>query len=598
MTRHLCSYHSSHMRSSLLLVFILGSTSNLYGISYIEAVLNDNPDGYWAFQDGPAGPADGQPAISFGSGVGFDGTHVGGERVDAQLIELADGRVADLGDGNLALAVGFGGGEDFMSGPQSILSDVDAFTISGWVNPGPRNTGRIGLFGQNDVIEFGFISPDTIQLWTPVNQVVNYAIDPNLIQDNKWFHVAAVGTGESAQLFINGERVSGPPGPTGYGQSNFPFNIAGGGVFDTSGNQYTGNIDEVAVYNTALTDEQILIKASSPESYAELVLSDDPDAGLGVLPIGYWGFEDEGGIAVNRGTSGPLLNGTYVGVTPSTGGPIGAFPEGNKSIEVNALAGDGYVTIDANPLSNLTEFTISGWIAPGDQMGNTRVGIFGQNDAIEFGLIDPETLQIWTPGGGALNVATAGEIVPNEWNHVAAVGTGEELRFFINGELVGTGGNALQIGGVDSYGDSGDFFNVGGGGIFDNAGNQFTGIIDDVAVWDLALTEAQILAQFSAAFPAPDVPGDANGDGKVDVTDLNVVGLNWQMAVDPGAANGDFDGSGFVDVGDLNILALNWQFGVGEAAINTVVPEPGSQMLLLILLLLGPWARRKVTSNS
>lgn len=594
MIRHLNFARKSLLRSSLLLGSLLVMASNLYGISYIEAVLNDQPLGYWAFQDGAAGPADGQAAISFGTGVGLDGTHVGGDRVDAQLLELADGRMADLGEGNLALSVGFDGAEGYMSVPQSLLSGVDAFTMTGWALSGPRTANRIGLFGQNDVVEFGFINPTTIQLWTPVGHTVNYAVDPNLIQDNTWFHVGLVGTGENAQLFINGERVSGPPGPAGYGQSNDTFNIGGCGIFDATGNQFTGSIDEVAIYNRALTDEQILIQASSPEVYADVVLSDDPD---NVLPIGYWGFENEA-VAENRGTSGPLLDGTYVGVTPGTGGPAGGFPAENKSIEVNALAGDACVSVDTSPLSSLTEFTISGWIAPGDQMGNTRIGLFGQNDAIEFGLIDPDTLQIWTPNGGALNVATAGEIVPDEWNHIAAVGTGEELRFFINGEFVGSGGGPLPEGGVDSYGESADFFNVGGGGIYDIAGNQFTGVIDEVAVWDSALSEAQILAQFESAFAAPDVPGDANGDGQVNAADLNVLGGNWQMDVTNGIADGDFNEDGFVDASDLNILGGNWQFGVGAAALNATVPEPGSQTFMLMLLLLGPFARRFVSRNA
>ena len=587
-----CCLRKSLLPSSLLLVSCVGNVSNVANLyaDYTQAVFNDQPLGYWKFDtDGGPGPTDGQLAISIGFEAGWEGNYVGGNRVEAATLELADGRVADLGPENLALAVGFGGTEDYMSVPQSILSDRDAFTMTGWVNPGPRGGTRIGLFGQNDVIEFGFISPTTLQLWTPVGQVVNYEIDPNLIRDNTWFHVGAVGTGASIQLFINGERVSGPPGPPGYGASTFSFNIGGGGVFDGTGNQFTGSIDEVAIFNKALTEEQITTHAAAVGfGYADVVLMDDP--------IGYWDFQDDDGVAANRGTSGPLLDGSYVGVSPSTDGPQGLFPPDNKSITVDAAA-DQYVTIDANPLSSLGEFTLTGWVAPDEDLVNTRVGLFGQNDAIEFGYIDPSTIQLWTPNGGFLNVP-ATEVVPGEWNHFAAVGNGEELRFYLNGELAGTGGSALQQGGVDSYGESGDVFNVGGGGVFDSSGNQFTGVIDEVAVWASALTEAQIAAQFQSAFGTPAVPGDANGDGKVDAMDLNVVGLNWQMTVDPpGAANGDFDESGFVDAGDLNILALNWQFGVA-APLNAAVPEPGAQTLMLVLLMLGTMAHRLVRRTS
>ena len=42
-------------------------------------------------------------------------------------------------------------------------------------------------------------------------------------------------------------------------------NIGGGGIFDGSGNQYTGLIDEVVIFNQALTREQILALIPSPE---------------------------------------------------------------------------------------------------------------------------------------------------------------------------------------------------------------------------------------------------------------------------------------------------------------------------------------------
>ena len=62
--------------------------------------------------------------------------------------------------------------------------------------------------------------------------------------------------------------------------------------------------------------------------------------------------------------------------------------------------------------------------------------------------------------------------------------------------------------------------------------------------------------------PPMGVPGDANGDGKVDAADLNIVGGNWRMVVAGGIADGDFDENGIVDAADLNTLGGNWQFGV------------------------------------
>jgi uncharacterized protein (DUF2141 family) len=52
-------------------------------------------------------------------------------------------------------------------------------------------------------------------------------------------------------------------------------------------------------------------------------------------------------------------------------------------------------------------------------------------------------------------------------------------------------------------------------------------------------------------------PGDANGDGAVDVGDLGILAANYGGS-NKTWAQGDFNGDGMVDVGDLGILAANY----------------------------------------
>ena len=87
--------------------------------------------------------------------------------------------------------------------------------------------------------------------------------------------------------------------------------------------------------------------------------------------------------------------------------------------------------------------------------------------------------------------------------------------------------------------------------------------------------------------PEP-VAGDANGDGKVDGSDVTILAGNWQAGVgDPDPLTvtwemGDFNGDGQVDGSDVTILAGNWQYGVTASAAS--VPEPGCVSLLLCLI--------------
>jgi hypothetical protein len=63
------------------------------------------------------------------------------------------------------------------------------------------------------------------------------------------------------------------------------------------------------------------------------------------------------------------------------------------------------------------------------------------------------------------------------------------------------------------------------------------------------------------------IPGDANGDGAVDVGDLGILAANYGVTSGATWAQGDFNGDGAVDVGDLGILAAN--YGTGSSSSSS-----------------------------
>ena len=109
-------------------------------------------------------------------------------------------------------------------------------------------------------------------------------------------------------------------------------------------------------------------------------------------------------------------------------------------------------------------------------------------------------------------------------------------------------------------------------------------------------------------------PGDANLDGRVDVSDLAILAANYRKHVTGGWTQADFNNDGVVDVKDLAVLAANYRYGVASnvvpaydgldaAAVEllsqagvTVVPEPGALVMLTVALigaLAYTWRRRK-----
>jgi hypothetical protein len=97
------------------------------------------------------------------------------------------------------------------------------------------------------------------------------------------------------------------------------------------------------------------------------------------------------------------------------------------------------------------------------------------------------------------------------------------------------------------------------------------------------------------------LPGDANMDGRVNLSDLGVLIDNFGK---PGVwANGDFNNDGRVDLSDLGVLINNFgqsasmSSSVVVAGMNvSTVPEPSALVLLaagLIGLLAYAWRKRK-----
>ncbi|MCC6681284.1 MAG: PEP-CTERM sorting domain-containing protein [Phycisphaeraceae bacterium] len=96
-------------------------------------------------------------------------------------------------------------------------------------------------------------------------------------------------------------------------------------------------------------------------------------------------------------------------------------------------------------------------------------------------------------------------------------------------------------------------------------------------------------------------PGDANGDGMVNLADLQILGDNWQSNTATWA-QADFTDDGNVNLADLQILGDNWGWGTGsdvsfsEAVqlMDAAVPEPSAVGLLVVGALLMLQRRRVV----
>jgi hypothetical protein len=115
-----------------------------------------------------------------------------------------------------------------------------------------------------------------------------------------------------------------------------------------------------------------------------------------------------------------------------------------------------------------------------------------------------------------------------------------------------------------------------GGGTTTGTFNSITNSPYSAGTFATSLVGNDILLAFDAS-NAVQIPGDTNGDGKVNDVDAKTVAQNWGAS---GAtwAMGDFSKDGVVNAADASIMAANWHHGVSEGAS---VPEPATATLLL-----------------
>jgi len=226
------------------LALVVSAASPSQAIPYSDLVLADNPIAYYRFSETSGSTA-------------FDTTGMNNATYFNTPDQTAAGpRPPDFpGFEGTNSATGF---SDDAVNTSISLDNLSAFTLEAWIRPTVTPVAdRIGLIGQNDTIELGFINPTTMQLWTPATGGLDVPYNPQQI--GEWTHIVGLGSGSFTQLFFNGQLVGQLDDVViDYGASPFNVNIGGDGVFDSSGNSFEGANDEVAIYTNALSADRVL----------------------------------------------------------------------------------------------------------------------------------------------------------------------------------------------------------------------------------------------------------------------------------------------------------------------------------------------------
>ncbi|HZO57052.1 MAG TPA: LamG-like jellyroll fold domain-containing protein, partial [Bryobacteraceae bacterium] len=203
-------------------------------------------------------------------------------------------------------------------------------------------------------------------------------------------------------------------------------------------------------------------------------------------PMAYWRLNDPAGTELlhdSAGTHNQLNQNVTLGVPGLRAPAYPGFPADNTA---SSFTGNSAATGTAS-LNGLSSFTVMGWFNPGGANG-PFAGLFGQNDLFEVGYSDGAGVNLWIQLNGIWTNPRTGtnSFEVGQWYFVAIVADGTSVDVYVNGVQ-----RAHETGGAPSA-TSGFGFNIGGGGIFGSSGDYFNGLIEDVAIFDRAFSQAQI----------------------------------------------------------------------------------------------------------
>ncbi len=269
--------------------------------------------------------------------------------------------------------------------------------------------------------------------------------------------------------------------------------------------------------------------------------------------VAAYGFNEVSGTTAID-ASGNGNNGTISGATRTASGKYGGALIFNGT---NAV-----VTISNSASLDLTTgMTIEAWLNPSVVNTAWRDVIYKGKDNY---YLEGTSMSAGVPGiGGTFGTSDqvlygAVALPTNTWTHLAATYDGTTTRLYVNGAQVAsqaqtgaiaTSTNPLQIGGDSFY------------------GQFFQGTIDEVRIYNVALTAAQIQTDMNTPLPADAQPPSAPTNLVATPVSVSRIDLNWTASTDnvgvasylvereePGAAN-------FVQIGTTNTVAYS-DFGL------------------------------------
>jgi len=498
---------------SLALVAALSARAD-----YASTVLGDHPLAYYRFNESPVVTV-GYPMAT---NLGTLGAAANGADAASASVAITKGAAGALADpSNTAFHFPGLDNNRVVVPHLSDLAYSGPFTIEFWAKPDsadfacPAAMMKYAVSGNEDGNRYGWLiyQSDTsldlgngwqIRLYKGSGtSLAGIAQVDMMIVPGNWYHVVAVYTGSTIELYVNG-TLQDSEAASGYAAVPFdpyPLSFGSRGYTGSSAYwEYRGALDEVAFYTNALTAGDIAAHygaaATNGAAYPGLVLAQNPP--------GYWRFNEvitPLPVAQNSSSAGAAFNGTYQYFSTTAAGLQGpaypGFESTNEALQLVASP-NGYVSAPALN-TTLTSATFEGWVKRNGTQPGTAGLILQRNGSTTHGLSfqsDGQQLAYNWNDNAATWGWNSGLTPPDgQWAYVAlTVNPSQATLYLFDGTTWSSAANAIPHGAAP--------FNAETCIGFDSldAARHYHGQLDEIAIYGQALSAGQLRTHALAGF--------------------------------------------------------------------------------------------------
>ncbi|WP_460459432.1 Ig-like domain-containing protein [Angustibacter peucedani] len=467
--------------------------------AYSDSVNADNPSLFWRLGENAGS------TIAADSGAALNPGEVKGTTTFGQAGANAGDTAANF-DGSTANVV-----------TQTAIPGPTTYSVEAWFKTTTTTGGKIIGFGNNrTALDFGgnttqsgaydrnvYMLNDGRIRFGSYDGGFNVVTSSTAFNDGQWHQVVGTQGAAGTTLYVDGARLARNGNPNNQGYDGY-WRVGGDNLGawpdQPSSNFFTGTIDDVAVYPSALSLARVQAhytasgRTAPPgppvpsDTYGAAVVHNDP--------LYYWRLDETSGATAND-SSGNQENGIYVG-GPTQGRPsaIGGFGTsvGFDGSDDNVASGTA--------TSVGSTFSTEAWFRSQPGTGGGKIVGFGNQQTGYSSNYDKHTylsddgrviFGVWN-GNADVLVSNPG-YNDGQWHHVVSTQSSAGMRLYIDDHLIGSNGITTNQG-------YGGYWRVGGdtlGWPFQGSSKYFQGDVDDVAIYASALTANDVDDHYRAS---------------------------------------------------------------------------------------------------